>query len=106
MPGLLGTERAHVMQHTSHQSSVARPTTRSRRARAAAAQRCRSVRERKDPRQFASMDNARDFLHSQAGETGFISGLLNWLSDQAFGASRGQVRGAGAGAAPACCPPP
>lgn len=45
-----------------------------------------STREKKDPSRFTSMDEARDYLHAQAGWSGPVSGLLHWLSNSAFGA--------------------
>jgi hypothetical protein len=47
-----------------------------------------AAREQKDPAQFASMDEARAYLRRQAGSGGPISGLLNWLSESAFGWSK------------------
>lgn len=48
-----------------------------------------SVREQKDPAKFASMDEAREYLtQKSSGKGGPISGLLNWLSNAAFGAGR------------------
>ncbi|KAI8477007.1 MAG: hypothetical protein J3K34DRAFT_515981 [Monoraphidium minutum] len=55
---------------------------------------CRSAREKKDPKRFSSMEEARDYLHSQAERPGPISGLLNWLSGSAFGFGQGFLGGA------------
>jgi hypothetical protein len=72
-----------------HSPAAPRPAAPCRRARVAAGA---GARERKDPAQFASMDAARDYLHAQAGGRGGpIAGLLNWLSESAFG--RGKVGG-------------
>lgn len=50
-----------------------------------------SVREQKDPSSFADMDAAREYLHRKAAAKSYgpIAGVLNWLSNTAFGA--GQV---------------
>jgi hypothetical protein len=69
---------------------------------AAAARRvaCRSsTREQKDPARFASMEEARKYLHSEAEGSGPISGLLNWLSNSAFGMTQVGERSAQAGVA-------
>lgn len=46
------------------------------------------MREKKDPSSFKDMDEAREYLHAQAGWTGPVAGLLNWLSNAAFGAQK------------------
>jgi hypothetical protein len=44
-----------------------------------------STRESKDPGNFKSMDEARDYLMQQEGGPSIIAGALNWLSNSAFG---------------------
>jgi hypothetical protein len=51
-----------------------------------------SVRERKDPKQFRSMDEARAYLHQRSGNGGVsLAGALNWLSSNAFGAQQQEL---------------
>jgi len=49
-----------------------------------------SIREAKDPARFSSMDEARAYL-MQSNSGGPIAGVLNWLSNAAFGAGRAGV---------------
>lgn len=51
-----------------------------------------SVRERKDPKQFRSMDEARAYLHQRNGNGAVsLAGALNWLSSNAFGAQQQEL---------------
>ena len=53
---------------------------------------CRaSIREPKDPKQFTSMDEAREYLHRRENRGPNISGLLNYISESAFGQQLQQV---------------
>lgn len=47
-----------------------------------------SKRQAKDPRRHGSMDDMRTHLHQQTTGSGGLAGLLNWLSNSAFGAAR------------------
>lgn len=73
-----------------HQLPGAVPTLHMRAFCVRTAVSCRSVREQKDPSCSSSMDEAGEYLHTQADTSGPIFGLLDWLSNAAFGF--GQVR--------------
>eukprot|EP00879_Flechtneria_rotunda_P010252 GHRR01010718.1.p1 GENE.GHRR01010718.1~~GHRR01010718.1.p1 ORF type:complete len:250 (+),score=72.58 GHRR01010718.1:126-875(+) len=47
-----------------------------------------SVREHKDPKRFETIDAAREYLHQRERGSGAIAGILNWLSNSAFGAGQ------------------
>ena len=47
-----------------------------------------SKRQAKDPRRYGSMDDMRAHLQQQTTGSGGLAGLLNWLSNSAFGATR------------------
>lgn len=56
-----------------------------------------AVRQRKDPKSFKDMDEARAFLHKDAAKWS-LSSLLNWLSEASgsFGKPDATVRACGA----------
>lgn len=47
-------------------------------------------RQPKNPKDFKSMDELRASLHNRSGLDAGLSGFLNWVSQEAFGAGRAQ----------------